>query len=211
MVDRGDRLELVGSAGDVHRAGRVLGYLDEPSLETDVVFMATGIFVGGLLGLLSVKLGGVPIELTTSGGALVMGLVFGWLRSVRPTGGRIPDAALWVFDNVGLATFIGIVGLTAGPGFVGGVRLTGPTLILAGLVVAVVPQVLGLLVGHLILRMNPVVLLGALTGAGTTTAGLKALQDAAHSKLPVLGYTVPYALGNILLTAWGPVIVALMR
>jgi putative transport protein len=58
--------------------------------------------------------------------------------------------------------------------------------------------------------MNPVILLGAQSGAGTTTAGLKAIQDAAESKLPVLGYTVPYALGNILLTAWGPVIVAMM-
>jgi putative transport protein len=39
---------------------------------------------------------------------------------------------------------------------------------------------------------------------------LKAIQDAAESKLPVLGYTIPYALGNILLTAWGTVIVAMM-
>ena len=149
--------------------------------------------------------------LTASGGALVMGLVFGWLRSTRPTYGRIPEAALWVFDNVGLAAFIGAVGITAGPGFVAGVRETGLGLVGAGLVAAVLPHAIGLAVGRFVLRMDPVILLGACAGAGTTTAGLKAIQDAADSKVPVLGYTVPYALGNVLLTAWGPVIVALMR
>jgi putative transport protein len=139
-----------------------------------------------------------------------MGLVFGWLRSTRPTYGRIPEAALWVFDNVGLAAFIGAVGISAGPSFVAGVRQTGPGLVAAGLVAAVLPHVVGLAVGRFVLRMDPVILLGACAGAGTTTAGLKALQDAADSKIPVLGYTVPYALGNVLLTAWGPVIVALM-
>ena len=54
------------------------------------------------------------------GGALIMGLVFGWLRSVRPTFGRIPEPALWVFDTIGLAVFIGVVGLSAGPSFVWG-------------------------------------------------------------------------------------------
>ena len=210
VVNRGDQLQLAGNEKDVERAARALGYLDRPSAATDIVFVGLGIVVGGLVGMLSVTVGGVAITLTTSGGALVMGLVFGWLRATRPTFGRIPDAALWVFDNVGLAAFIGCVGLTAGPSFVAGVRQTGFGLLGAGLVAAVLPHVIGLAVGRLVLRMSPVILLGACAGAGTTTAGLKAIQDAADSRVPVLGYTVPYALGNILLTAWGPVIVALM-
>ena len=140
-----------------------------------------------------------------------MGLVFGWLRSVRPTFGRIPEAALWVFDTVGLATFIGVVGLSAGPSFVSGLRETGPSLLLVGLVVAVTPHLTALLFGRKILRMNPVILFGACAGAGTVTAALRSIQDEAQSKLPVLGYTVPYAIGNILLTAWGPVIVLLTK
>jgi putative transport protein len=159
---------------------------------------------------LSVRIAGVPLSLTASGGALVMGLVFGWLRSVRPTFGRIPAAALWVFDSIGLAGFIGIVGLTAGPSFVSGLRETGPSLLLVGFLVAVTPHMTALFVGRYILKMNPLILLGACAGAGTVTAALRAIQDEAQSKLPVLGYTVPYALGNILLTAWGPVIVLLM-
>jgi len=210
-VERGDLLSLDGDLHDVERVARDLGYADRPSPATDMVFVGMGIFLGGLFGLLAVTVGGVSITLTTSGGALISGLVFGWLRSTRPTFGRIPEAGLWIFDTVGLAAFIGIVGLNAGPQFLSGVRATGPGLIVAALLVSIVPHTLGLLFGRFVLKLNPVILLGAESGAGTTTAALRAVQDAAGSKLPVLGYTVPYAIGNILLTAWGPVIVALMR
>lgn len=210
MLNRGDLLQIAGDRCNAERAARALGYVDRPTASTDMIFVGLGIVLGGFVGLLSMNIGGVLITLTVSGGALVMGLVFGWLRSVYPTFGRIPEPALWVFDTVGLCTFIGIVGLGAGPSFVAGIRQTGLSLVFVALIVAVVPHVVGLLIGRFVFRMNPVILLGVCTGAGTLTAGLKALQDESQSKLPVLGYTVPYAVGNILLTAWGPVIVALM-
>jgi putative transport protein len=209
VLDRGDLLRIVGERDDVERVGRVLGYVERGTNETDVVFVGLGIVVGGFVGLLSVTIGGLPLSLTASGGALIMGLVFGWLRSVRPTFGRIPEPALWVFDTIGLAVFIGIVGLSAGPSFIDGLRTTGPSLLVVGFVVAVTPHVAALLFGRYVLKMNPVILLGACSGAGTVTAALRAIQDEAGSRLPVLGYTVPYAIGNILLTAWGPVIVVL--
>lgn len=210
-VQRGDLLRIAGGTQHVERLGKILGYIERSSSETDVVFVGLGIFVGGLIGLLSVRVGGLPLSLTASGGSLIMGLVFGWLRSVRPTFGRIPESALWVFDTVGLAVFIGVVGLNAGPSFITGLRVTGPSLLLVGLLVAVTPHVAALLFGRYVLNVNPVILLGACAGAGTVTAALRAIQDEAGSKLPALGYTVPYAVGNILLTAWGPVIVMLTR
>jgi putative transport protein len=211
VVNRGDILRLSGATRDVERVGAALGYTERPSHETDVVFVGLGIVIGGFVGLLSVTVGGLPLSLTASGGALIMGLVFGWLRSVRPTFGRIPEPALWVFDTIGLAVFIGVVGLSAGPSFVAGLKQTGPSLLLVGFVVAVTPHVAALFFGHKVLKMNPVILLGASAGAGTVTAALRSIQDEAQSKLPVLGYTVPYAIGNILLTAWGPVIVFLTK
>jgi putative transport protein len=209
-LDRGDVLSLVGAKRDVERAAKELGYADRPAITTDMIFVGLGIFFGGLVGLLTVTIGGLPITLTASGGALVMGLVFGWLRSVRPTFGRIPEPAMWVFDTVGLTVFMAVVGLGAGPSFIAGLQKSGISLVFVGLVVAVLPHFTSILFGRYILKMNPVILLGACTGAGTITAGLRAVQDEAQSKLPALGYTVPYALGNILLTAWGPVIVAMM-
>jgi putative transport protein len=209
-LDRGDVMSLIGTKPEVERAVAHLGYPDRPTHATDMIFVGTGIVLGGLVGLLSVTVGGLPLTLTASGGALIMGLVFGWLRSVRPFFGRIPEPAIWIFDTVGLCVFIGVVGITAGPGFVTGLQKTGISLAVVGLISALTPHVVAILFGRYVLRMNPLVLLGACAGAGTMTAALRAIQDEAQSKVPALGYTVPYAIGNILLTAWGPVIVALM-
>ncbi len=209
-IDRGDVLSVVGAKQDVERAARELGYADRPTISTDMIFVGLGIFFGGLVGLLSVTLGGLPITLTASGGALVMGLVFGWLRSMHPTFGRIPEPAMWVFDTVGLTTFMACVGLGAGPSFISGLQKSGVSLVFVGLVVAALPHVTAILFGRYVLRMNPLILLGACSGAGTITAALRAVQEESQSKLPALGYTVPYAIGNILLTAWGPVLVAIM-
>jgi putative transport protein len=210
QVERGDLLSVMGAKRDVDRAAAVIGYADWPSSATDMIFVGTGIFIGGLVGLLTVTVAGLPITLTASGGALIMGLVFGWLRSVFPVFGRIPEAAMWVFDTVGLSVFIGVVGLSAGPSFINGLQKSGVSLVFVGLVAAILPHFVAILFGRYVLRMNPLILLGACSGAGTMTAALRAIQDEAQSKLPALGYTVPYAVGNIVLTAWGPVIVALM-
>jgi len=210
VIDRGDVLQLIGSKPDVERVAKELGYADRPTTSTDMVFVGTGIVLGGFVGLLSVTIGNIPLTLTASGGALIMGLVFGWLRSVYPFFGRIPEAAIWIFDTVGLCTFIGVVGLSAGPSFVAGLQKTGMSLVLVGLVAALLPHTIGILFGRFVLRMEPLIVLGACAGAGTITAALRALQDEARSSIPALGYTVPYAIGNILLTAWGPVLIGLM-
>jgi putative transport protein len=209
-LDRGDVLTLIGPKPAVEQAVKAIGYPDRHTHATDMIFVGTGIVLGGFVGLLSVTLAGVPLTLTASGGALIMGLVFGWLRSVRPFFGRIPEAAIWIFDTVGLCVFIGVVGITAGPGFVAGLQKTGVSLLIVGLICSLAPHIVSILFGRYVLRMNPLILLGACAGAGTITAALRALQEESGSKVPALGYTVPYAVGNILLTAWGPVLVALM-
>jgi putative transport protein len=210
LIDRGDVLSLIGTKAEVERAAKELGYADRATTATDMVFVGTGIVIGGFVGLLSVTVAGIPLTLTASGGALVMGLVFGWLRSAYPFFGRIPEPAIWIFDTVGLCTFIGVVGLSAGPSFVAGLQKSGISLVFVGLVSALLPHTLGILFGRYVLKMEPLIVLGACAGAGTITSALRAIQDEARSSVPALGYTVPYAIGNILLTAWGPVLVAMM-
>jgi putative transport protein len=209
-IDRGDVMCLIGTKPEVEKAAKELGYPDRSTAQTDMVFVGTGIVVGGFVGLLSVTVAGIPLTLTASGGALIMGLVFGWLRSVYPFFGRIPEPAIWIFDTVGLCLFIGVVGLSAGPSFFSGLQDTGLSLVVVGLVSSLLPHTLAILFGRYVLRMNPLVVLGACAGAGTITAALRAVQDESRSNVPALGYTVPYAIGNILLTAWGPVLVAMM-
>src|SRR5213082_3329244 len=210
QVERGDVMTLIGATRDVGRAAKELGYADRQTVMTDMIFVGLGIVLGGLVGLLTITVAGLPLTLTASGGALIMGLVFGWLRAVHPTFGRIPEAAMWVFDTVGLTVFMACVGLAAGLSFFSGLQKSGISLVLVGLVIAVLPHTVAILFGRYVLKMNPVIVLGACSGAGTITAALRAIQEEAQSELPALGYTVPYAIGNIVLTAWGPVLVAMM-
>jgi putative transport protein len=209
-LNNGDVLNVSGRQADIDRASINLGFTELTSNDTDMIFVGTGIVLGGLIGLLSMELGGIVITLSTSGGALFMGLIFGWIHSKTPKFGKIPEAALWIFDTMGLATFLAIVGIGAGPTVVSGIEKTGFSILFSGLIVSILPHVIGLFAGRYLLKMNPVILLGVQSGAGTTTTALKAIQDASQSKMPVLGYTIPYALGNIILTAWGPIIVSLM-
>ena len=209
-VDRGDVLTLVGAKRDVDRAAKELGYADRPTNMTDMVFVGLGIALGGLIGSLTVRVGGIPLGLSTSGGALIAGLVFGWLRSVKRTFGRVPAPALWILNNVGLTTFIAVVGITAGPSFVAGLKQAGVSLFLAGIVATSIPLIIGVLMGKYLFKFHPAITLGAAAGARTTTAALGMIEDVAQSKVPALGYTVTYAVGCILLTIWGLVIVLLM-
>jgi putative transport protein len=209
-LDRGDVLTLVGIKRDVERVAKEIGYADRPTNMTDMVFVGVGIVLGGLVGALTIRLGGIPLSLSTSGGALIAGLVFGWLRSVKRTFGRIPAPALWILNNVGLTTFIAVVGISAGPSFVAGLKQAGVSLFFAGIVVTSVPLIIGVLIGKYIFKFHPGINLGACAGARTTTAALGMIEDVAKSKVPALGYTVTYAVGNTLLTIWGLVIVLLM-
>lgn len=208
-LDPGDRLELVGLKSDVDDAAVKLGYADRPSNQTDMVFVGLGIFIGAILGTLTLHIGGVPLSFSTSGGALISGLVLGWLRSMRPTYGYIPEPAIWVFNNVGLNMFIAVVGITSGPSFVAGLKAVGVSLFLAGIIATTVPLLVGVLMGRYLFKFHPALTLGCTAGARTTTAALGAIEDAVESQTPALGYTVTYAVGNTLLIIWGVVIVLL--
>jgi putative transport protein len=210
-IDRGDVLQIIGSTRDVDRAAAELGYADRATDKTDMVFMGLGIVIGALIGAVVIKIGQVPLSLSTSGGALFAGLICGWLRSVNPTFGRIPGPALWVFNNIGLTAFIAVVGITCGPSFVAGLKSAGISLFLWGVFVTTVPFVVGIFVGKYLFKMHPGLVLGACAGARTTTAALGAIQDEAKSKVPALSYTVTYAVGNVLLITWGVVIVLMMK
>lgn len=211
VVDAGDVVEVVGTRQEVETAARRLGYIDRPTNQTDMIFVGLGILVGGgLFGALALHIGGVPISLSTSGGALIAGLVFGWLRSKHPTFGRIPEASQWVLNNVGLNMFIAVVGISAGPSFVQGFRDVGLSLFLVGAVATTLPLIIGLLLARYVFKFHPAIALGVCAGARTTTAALGAIQDAVESETPALGYTVTYAVGNTLLIIWGVVIVLLI-
>jgi putative transport protein len=187
-----------------------LGRPDRATDVADVAFIGAAIALGALLGAVVYRVGSVPLTLSTSGGSLAAGLFFGWLRSVHPTFGRIPSSTVWFMNSVGLNVFIAVVGISSGPGFVAGLRELGFSLFLWGVFVTTLPLILAMYVGKYLFRFDEALLLGCCAGARTTTAARGMINDRAMSQIPGLGYTVTYAVGNILLTTWGMVLVMLM-
>ena len=207
-VDRGDTLVLSGPKRLVDPAGAAIGKPVPTSFATDMIWVGLGIFLGGCIGIPALHVGGVPISLSTSGGALIMGLVFGWIRGRYPTYGNVPPGAQWFMDTLGLCLFVTVVGINAGPTFSSGLATAGWGLLLWGAVATVVPLIIGLVFGHYVLKIRTPILMGVVAGAQTTTAAIGAINESADSQVPTLGYTIPYAVGNVLLTIWGAIIVA---
>jgi putative transport protein len=208
VVQRGDAIELIGTAEDLDRVTPLLGVADVPTDKTNFVSMGLTMALGAIAGVFAIHLGNVPVGLGTGGGVLIAGLAFGWFQNYQPALGRIPSASIWLMENLGLNAFVAMVGLAAGPHAVEAIRTSGVNLLLASVVVATVPHVVAFALGRYVFKLNAGQLMGALAGAGTVTAGLQALVDESESSVPVLGYTVPYAINNILLTASGPIVVA---
>jgi putative transport protein len=208
---RGDMLRIVGPEPVVERAVANIGARVAPGTTIDFIVLGLGIFLGGLVGVLATfSVGNVQISLSTSVGTLLAGLLVGNLRTRYPLFGRIPDGAVALMTSLGLAAFVGLTGIHAGPIFFSALREAGIGLLLGGMIVTMLPQIIGLLFGHFVLRMNPILLLGGLSGSQTVTAAMAALQERSGSPVPVLGYTPAYPIANILLTTWGTIIVVVI-
>ena len=206
LLEKGDILTVIGPAKQVDALGEFMGAIERDISETDMVTFAFGIAAGIILGMLSVTVGGISIGLGTAGGLLLSGLIIGYTRNMRPTFGRLPEAARWFLMEFGLLLFMAGVGLRAGGSIIETLLQAGPMLILGGIVVTITPILLGYLFGRKVLKIEPVLLFGAITGAMTSGAALGVVTGAARSSIPALGYTGTYAFANVLLMVAGSLI-----
>jgi aspartate-alanine antiporter len=206
----GDIMTLVGSVGDIERAATKVGQVLRYSERSDIAFLAAGIAVGLLAGLVSFKAGSFAVTLGGAGGALIAGLVCGWLRTRQPLMGSFPPAAQQTLSDLGLGGFIAAIGLVNGPAALAAIQAHGLLLLGMGVVVTLAPLIVATIFAHRVLRLNPVIICGALAGAMTVDAAVTGACEIAESQTPVLGVAVPYAVGNVLLTMLGPVIVTLI-
>lgn len=209
VLQKGDVVTLVGNMEQLDTLAAIMGEIERDVVETDLVSFALGISGGLLLGKISFKFGALAVGIGSAGGLLLMGILMGFLRSLSPTFGRVPPAARFVLMELGLMFFMVNVGLSAGGGVVEALVSVGPVVIFTGIVVLMTPVILGYLFGIFVLKLNPAVLLGALTGAMTSTPALTAVQEAAKSSMPALGYAGTYAFANVMLTVAGTIIMTL--
>jgi putative transport protein len=203
---KGDILTVVGLHENVDLLGEELGHVEREIAETDMVTFAFGIAIGVVIGLFAITVGQLSIGLGSAGGLLTSGLVIGYLRSISPTFGRLPDAARWILMEFGLLLFMAGVGLRAGGDIVETFMAAGPVLVLAGIAVTIIPIFVGYIFGRKVLKIHPVLLLGGITGSMTSGAALSVVTSEANSPMPSLGYTGAYAFANVLLTVAGSII-----
>lgn len=200
---QGDMLTIEGLPQEVRLAAPAIGNEEHPTTVTDMVFVSLAIVIGAIVGALTLKIGKVPVSLSTSGGALIAGLFFGWLRTKRPSVGIIPDSSLWLMNNLGLNMFIAVIGIQSGPTFIFGIKEVGVMLFVMGIVATSLPLLISIFLGAKVFKFHPAMNLGCCAGARTTTASLGAITSSLNSSLPAMGYTVTYAIGNTLLILMG--------
>jgi putative transport protein len=208
-LHKGDILTVTGPAAGIDLLGEALGHVEREVPDTDMLTFSAGIATGVAVGLFTVQIGGVSVGLGTAGGLVAAGIVIGFLRSIYPTFGRLPEAVRWIFMEFGLLLFMAGVGLRAGGDSIETFLQAGPKLVLAGILVTMTPVLLGYLFGRRVLRLNPALLLGAIAGSMTSGASLSIVSKAADSAVPALGCTGAYAFANVLLTVAGSLILLL--
>ena len=172
---------------------------------------AIGMTIGILIGMIEFRIAGVPVTVGTGGGCLLSGLLFGWLRSTHPRFAALPTGASNFLRDFGLAVFVAVVGITAGPQALVTIKEFGLTLFFLGVAVTIVPQVVVFYFSYYVLRIrNPIEALGCLIGGRSANPGFAALLDKAGNATPVVSFTVTYAVANVFLTLWGPLIVGII-
>ena len=212
VIQRGDLLTIHGLEPAVARVAAIAGNIARPTANTDFVTLGLAVFVGALVGVaVTFPVGSLHIALGSSVAVLLVGLAMGWRNSTRPLFGYIPPAAIEFMKSIGLAAFVAMIGLKAGPVFVDAVKEIGLAVFLGGIVVTLTPLIVGLLFGRYVLGLNPLLLLGALAGAQTMTAGLAAVQERSESPVAVIGYSSTVALGHILITIGGTALIWMLH
>ena len=204
-----DHLTLVGPKALITKVVKKLGYVKDTGTETDVSFISMGLVVGLLIGAISFVVSGIPITLGSGGGALIGGLLFGYYQDKHSNYGLMPKATRWFCKSVGLNLFIAIVGLTSGASFLSALQSMGVKVLLIGVLVTILPHIASVYFGRFVLKLDAVDIIGALCGAGTCTAALNGVVEEYESSIFAVAYTPGYAMGNILLTVLGPLVVAI--
>ncbi|ATQ43578.1 aspartate-alanine antiporter [Caulobacter mirabilis] len=209
VLRRGDVVHLLGPRRAVDAAARRLGRTLPPVNHTSFIMVGVGVLAGILIGQLAWTVGGVRLTLGGGGGCLLSGLAFGWFAARRPDIAALPPAAAEILKDFGLAAFIAAIGLAAGPDAIRLIGEYGIALPIVGVLAASVPATASLFIGRHLLKIEPPILLGAIAGQQCSTPAISALVGAAGNATPVIGYTVTYALSNVLLPLLGPLVVGL--
>lgn len=204
-IERGDILRVVGPRSRTKAVGKLVGATIHVTTESDMLTLALGLSVGYLVGTLGFTVGQVPLHLGTPAGVMLAGIAISAVRSRYPLfGGPVSEGARSLLQALGLDVFIAVLALNTAPSVAG--AYTGghvSRLLAIGMVAALVPPLVGWVVGRSFFRLNPAILLGMICGARHSTPGLRVAQEESGSAIPAAGYPVAYAVSSVLVLLLG--------
>ncbi|MCL1142381.1 aspartate-alanine antiporter [Shewanella gaetbuli] len=211
VVHKDDIIQLTGTAKDINRVQNSIGKRLGSVFATDYVLFGLGMVAGLLIGLINFEIAGIPVTIGSGAGCLISGLFVGWLRSRKPQMASLPLGASNFLRDFGLAVFVGVVGLQAGPQAIDTIKEHGLTLLFLGIGVTIIPQIISFFISYYVLNIkNPIEALACVAGGRSANPGFAALLEKAGNATPVFAFTVTYAIANVLLTLWGPIIVGII-
>ena len=207
----GDELHFTGSPADLNRVQSKIGYKITAATGADFIFFGIGMLIGITIGMIQFKIWGIPMSIGSGGGCLLSGLFFGWLHSVYSSVSALPLGASSFIRDFGLAVFVGVVGIGAGPQALVAIHKYGLTLFFLGVGVTLVPQIITFFFSYYVLRIrNPIEALACVAGGRAANPAFAALLENAGNATPVVSFTVTYAVANVLLSLWGPIIIGIV-
>lgn len=205
QVSRGDILRILGTRNRINDVGKLVGAVVRYTTESDILTLALGVVIGYVVGSLRVTIGHIPFALGAPAGVMLAGITISALRARNPLfGGPVSEGARSFLQALGLDAFIAVVAVNSGPNvasaFTSGSVLN---LLTIGIVGALVPPLVGWVIGRRIFKLNTAILMGTICGARHSTPALKAAQEECDSAIPAVGYPVSYAVSSVLVLVLG--------
>jgi len=203
-LKRFDVIFVSGLKGTIQAVAAKLGKIARPSTSTDLLTLAAGMVLGLLIGKINVPVGDFMVGLGNAGGLLLSGIFVSSAASRLRFFGGTPNAARNILEDLGLVTFIAIVGINAGATLLE--QLTGAIAVkifLAGFIASTIPPFITWAVGYHFFKVNPAVLMGGVAGSRSHSGPAREASKEIDSSVPWVGFPVGYAVSGVLYTVFG--------
>ncbi|MFA5235893.1 MAG: permease [Bacilli bacterium] len=164
---------------------------------------ALAVVLGVLLGKIEIPFAnGVTFSLGTSGGPLIAGLLLGHFGTVARVNVTMNKETLKALRELGLTLFLIGAGFKAGAGFVDVLVQYGAMLFVYGVIMTIIPMIVGLFLARKVLKLGMLNSLGSICGGMTSTPALGALIKTAETDDVATSYaaTYPIAIAVIVIT-----------
>lgn len=168
------------------------------------------IVLGILVGNIHIPLpGGASFSLGTTGGPLIMGLLFGHFAHFGHLDVTVPVEELKTFRELGLMLFLIGAGVSGGAGFVDTLKEEGFMLFIYGAVMTLVPMIVGYIIASKVLKLRLLNNLGSITGGMTSTPALGTLISVAKTDDVASAYAATYPIALVAIVLCSQFIVIL--